>query len=129
MLDWEDHELVFAAGCWAGEEGPAAGGGAGQDQGAADHHHPTAGGEREGSARLRARGKEIILRPGYVDTLYQVSSLNRRVQSLEGDLETCEDKLLLATQKLDKVKKELVDTLAQFSTVVLMLQDSDFLEI
>jgi chromosome segregation ATPase len=28
--------------------------------------------------------------------------LNRRVQSLEGDLETCEDKLLLATQKLDK---------------------------
>ena len=69
------------------------------------------------------------MRPGYVDTLYQVSSLNRRVQSLEGDLETCEDKLLLATQKLDKVKKELVDTLAQFSTVVLMLQDSDFLEI
>lgn len=58
-----------------------------------------------------------------------MSSLNRRVQSLEGDLETCEDKLLLATQKLDKVKKELVDTLAQFSTVVLMLQDSDFLEI
>merc|ERR1712189_89146 len=32
----------------------------------------------------------------------EVSSLNRRVQSLEGDLETCEDKLLLATQKLDK---------------------------
>ncbi len=32
-----------------------------------------------------------------------MSSLNRRVQSLEGDLETCEDKLLLATQKLDKV--------------------------
>ena len=31
-----------------------------------------------------------------------MSSLNRRVQSLEGDLETCEDKLLLATQKLDK---------------------------
>ena len=28
--------------------------------------------------------------------------MNRRVQSLEGDLETCEDKLLLATQKLDK---------------------------
>merc|ERR1711962_1683862 len=27
---------------------------------------------------------------------------NRRVQSLEGDLEMCEDKLLLATQKLDK---------------------------
>merc|ERR1719200_68206 len=32
----------------------------------------------------------------------EVSSLNRRVQSLEGDLEMCEDKLLLATQKLDK---------------------------
>merc|ERR1711974_419196 len=32
----------------------------------------------------------------------EVSSLNRRVQGLEGDLETCEDKLLLATQKLDK---------------------------
>merc|ERR1712197_161936 len=32
----------------------------------------------------------------------EVSSLNRRVQALEGDLETCEDKLLLATQKLDK---------------------------
>merc|ERR1711884_890958 len=32
----------------------------------------------------------------------EVNSLNRRVQSLEGDLETCEDKLLLATQKLDK---------------------------
>ena len=29
----------------------------------------------------------------------------RRVQHLEGDLEVCEDKLLLATQKLDKVKK------------------------
>ena len=27
----------------------------------------------------------------------------RRVQHLEGDLEVCEDKLLLATQKLDKV--------------------------
>merc|ERR1711885_60584 len=32
----------------------------------------------------------------------EVNSLNRRVQGLEGDLETCEDKLLLATQKLDK---------------------------
>ena len=29
---------------------------------------------------------------------------DRRVQHLEGDLEVCEDKLLLATQKLDKVK-------------------------
>ena len=32
----------------------------------------------------------------------EVSALNRRVQGLEGDLETCEDKLLQATQKLDK---------------------------
>merc|ERR1719317_843026 len=32
----------------------------------------------------------------------EVNALNRRVQGLEGDLETCEDKLLLATQKLDK---------------------------
>merc|ERR1712158_6924 len=32
----------------------------------------------------------------------EVNALNRRGQSLEGDLETCEDKLLLATQKLDK---------------------------
>ena len=31
--------------------------------------------------------------------------LTRRVQHLEGDLEVCEDKLLLATQKLDKVKQ------------------------
>merc|ERR1712032_699394 len=32
----------------------------------------------------------------------EVNALNRRVQSLEGDLETCEDKLLQATNKLDK---------------------------
>merc|ERR1712236_199816 len=32
----------------------------------------------------------------------EVNALNRRVQSLEGDLETCEDKLLIATTKLDK---------------------------
>merc|ERR1712106_101632 len=32
----------------------------------------------------------------------EVNALNRRVQGLEGDLETCGDKLLLATQKLDK---------------------------
>merc|ERR1719184_742096 len=32
----------------------------------------------------------------------EVNTLNRRVQHLEGDLEVCEDKLLLATQKLDK---------------------------
>merc|ERR1719480_164170 len=32
----------------------------------------------------------------------EVNVLNRRVQGLEGDLETCEDKLLLASQKLDK---------------------------
>merc|ERR1712038_1930900 len=32
----------------------------------------------------------------------EVNALNRRVQGLEGDLETCEDKLLLASQKLDK---------------------------
>ena len=102
--------VLCLPGGWAGEEGPATGGGAGQDQGAADHHNPAAGGEGEGSARLRARGKEIILWwPGYVYTWCQVSSLNRRVQSLEGDLETCEDKLLLATQKLDKVKRDLVD--------------------
>merc|ERR1711981_196557 len=30
------------------------------------------------------------------------NTLNRRVQHLEGDLEMCEDKMLLATQKLDK---------------------------
>ena len=35
--------------------------------------------------------------------LQQVNALNRRVQHLEGDLEICEDKLQLATQKLDKV--------------------------
>merc|ERR1719317_1019013 len=33
-------------------------------------------------------------------TELEVNALNRRVQGLEGDLETCEDKLLLATQKL-----------------------------
>ena len=33
----------------------------------------------------------------------EVNTLNKRVQHLEGDLETCEDKMLLATQKLDKV--------------------------
>ena len=103
----EETEMTLCLpGGWAGEEGPAAGGGAGQDQGAADHDHPAAGGEGEGSARLRARGIETGLWPGFVYTWCQVSSLNRRVQSLEGDLETCEDKLLLATQKLDKVKKE-----------------------
>ena len=32
----------------------------------------------------------------------EVNSLNRRVINLEGDLETCEDRLLLASQKLDK---------------------------
>merc|ERR1712218_715916 len=32
----------------------------------------------------------------------EVNSLNRRVQGLEGDLETCEDKFLQATNKLDK---------------------------
>merc|ERR1712038_1156552 len=32
----------------------------------------------------------------------EVNSLNRRVQGLEGDLETCEDKPLQATNKLDK---------------------------
>merc|ERR1712217_571034 len=32
----------------------------------------------------------------------EVNALNRRVQALEGDLETCEDKLLQATNKLDK---------------------------
>merc|ERR1712156_390890 len=32
----------------------------------------------------------------------EANALNRRVQALEGDLETCEDKLLVATQKLDK---------------------------
>merc|ERR1712088_297602 len=32
----------------------------------------------------------------------EVNTLNKRVQHLEGDLEMCEDKMLLATQKLDK---------------------------
>merc|ERR1712066_305043 len=32
----------------------------------------------------------------------EVNSLNRRVLALEEDLEQCEDKLLLASQKLDK---------------------------
>merc|ERR1712212_82423 len=32
----------------------------------------------------------------------EVAALNRRVQGIEGGLETCEDKLLLASQKLDK---------------------------
>ena len=36
---------------------------------------------------------------------FQVSALNRRVQAIEGDLETCEDKLVLACQKLDKVEQ------------------------
>ena len=31
-----------------------------------------------------------------------MNSLNRRIQSLEDDLEKCEDKLQIATQKLDK---------------------------
>ena len=35
-------------------------------------------------------------------SLTEVNSLNRRVINLEGDLETCEDRLLLASQKLDK---------------------------
>ena len=35
-------------------------------------------------------------------SLAEVNSLNRRVINLEGDLETCEDRLLLASQKLDK---------------------------
>ena len=49
-----------------------------------------------------------------------MSSLNRRVQSLEGDLETCEDKLLLATQKLDKVL-ELSTLSALLGTLLLVL--------
>merc|ERR1711936_1041722 len=32
----------------------------------------------------------------------EVAALNRRVSGLEDDLEKCEDKLLIATQKLDK---------------------------
>ena len=32
----------------------------------------------------------------------EMNVLNRRVQGLDGDLETCEYKLLLASQKLDK---------------------------
>ena len=32
----------------------------------------------------------------------EVHTFNRRVQGLDGDLEQCEDKLLLATHKLDK---------------------------
>ena len=32
----------------------------------------------------------------------EVNALNKRVQHIEGDLEMCEDKMLLATQKLDK---------------------------
>merc|ERR1712011_5518 len=32
----------------------------------------------------------------------EVNALNRRVQGLEEDLEKCEDKLLIATNKLDK---------------------------
>merc|ERR1711872_825151 len=32
----------------------------------------------------------------------EVNALNRRVQGLEEDLEKCEDKLLIASQKLDK---------------------------
>ena len=31
-----------------------------------------------------------------------MNALNRRVQGLEEDLEKCEDKLLIASQKLDK---------------------------
>jgi hypothetical protein len=34
----------------------------------------------------------------------QVNALNRRVQGLEEDLEKSEEKLLIASQKLDKVK-------------------------
>jgi hypothetical protein len=33
-----------------------------------------------------------------------VNALNRRVQGLEEDLEKSEEKLLIASQKLDKVK-------------------------
>ncbi len=35
---------------------------------------------------------------------WQVNALNRRVQGLEEDLEKSEEKLLIASQKLDKVK-------------------------
>ena len=38
----------------------------------------------------------------------------RRVQHLEGDLEVCEDKLLLATQKLDKVIPSICILLYEF---------------
>jgi len=36
----------------------------------------------------------------------QVNALNRRVQGLEEDLEKSEEKLLIASQKLDKVTKK-----------------------
>merc|ERR1711872_998119 len=45
---------------------------------------------------------ELVKKSQQLEVELDMSSLNRRVQSLEGDLETCEDKLLLATQKLDK---------------------------
>merc|ERR1712041_136 len=49
-----------------------------------------------GSQKLEDKEKALLAAE------LEVSALNRRVQHIEGDLEVCEDKLLLATQKLDK---------------------------
>jgi hypothetical protein len=39
----------------------------------------------------------------YLGAELEVNALNRRIQGLEEDLEKSEDKLLIASQKLDKV--------------------------
>ena len=41
---------------------------------------------------------------------FQVNALNRRVQGLEEDLEKSEEKLLIASQKLDKVNTSVKTT-------------------
>merc|ERR1711876_56920 len=67
------------------------------EQAAKDAKVRAAKAEEEG-ADLVKKAKENSLQSAELE----VNALNRRVQALEGDLETCEDKLLVATQKLDK---------------------------
>ena len=47
-------------------------------------------------------GKQILWENSLLSAELEVNALKRRVQGLEEDLEKCEDKLLLATNKLDK---------------------------
>ena len=55
-----------------------------------------------------------------------MNTLNKRVQHLEGDLEMCEDKMLLATQKLDKVTLFISENkMSKYSQAVTAADDSD----